>query len=297
MQILKWIGIVLAAIIVVAIIAGGTLHFMGNNRLANAPDVEVTVVTVPSDAVAIARGEHLVHAVGVCSECHGENLEGTAFIDEAPIGYLPAPNLTSGQGGIGSAYTDEDWVRALRHGIGYDGRTLGAMPSHWYTHMDDTDLGAMIAYLKQISPLDNDLGPRRIQFPGTILFGVLGYNTMPVAQIDHTNVGGVKPPEGATAEYGEYLSKISLCQDCHAANLAGNTDPNGPPMGPNITPGGALAGYNEAQFLSFMRSGVTPGGYQVSDEMPWMFYQGLSDEEIQALWVYLSGLEALPNNE
>ena len=35
----------------------------------------------------------------------------------------------------------------------------------------------------------------------------------------------------------------------HAANLTGNTDPNGPPMGPNIT----------------------PGGYQVTDEMPWVF--------------------------
>ena len=82
----------------------------------------------------------------------------------------------------------------------------------------------------------------------------------------------------------------------HAANLAGNTDPNGPPMGPNITPGGALSGYNEAQFLAFLRSGMTPGGYQVTDEMPWVFYQGMTDEEIQALWAHLSGLDALPDN-
>lgn len=297
MQILKWIGIVLVALIVVIAVAAGALHFMGNRRLDKAPDVAVAAVDIPSDATAVARGEHLATAVSGCVECHGESLEGAPLIDAAPIGYLPAPNLTSGQGGVGSSYTDEDWVRALRHGVGADGRVLAAMPSHWYAYMDDSDLGALIAYLKQVAPADNDLGPRNIVFPGTILFGVLGYNTLSVAQIDHAVAGGVKPAEGATAEYGEYLAAIALCQDCHAANLAGNTDPNGPPMGPNITPGGALAGYDEAQFVTLMRTGMTPGNYQVSDEMPWAMYQHMTDDEIGALWAHLSGLEALPNNE
>lgn len=296
MNVLKRIGIVVLALVISLAAAGAILHFVGGSRMANAPDAPVRAVTVPTDAAAIARGEHLAHAVNVCVSCHGENLEGKPFIDGAPIGYLPAPNLTSGVGGIGGQLTDEQWAAAIRHGIGYDGRVLGGMPSNIYANISDDDLGALIAYLKSVPPVDNDLGPRQLQFPGTILFGVLGASTLPVNLIDHGKVGSVKPPEGVTTAYGEYLVNIAACRECHSANLAGNVDPNGPPLGPNITPGGYLADYNEAQFVTFMRSGVTPDGRQVSEEMPWLEYRLQTDDELRALWIYLSQVAPLPDN-
>jgi cytochrome c553 len=279
----------------VALLAG-VLHLMGRSRLANAPEVATSPVVVATNAEAIARGEHLVRAVSGCADCHGANLEGQVIIDEPPIGFIPAPNLTSGQGGVGATYTDEDWERAIRHGVGGDGRVLGVMPSHFYAHYGDEDLAALIAYIKTAPPVDNELPGRNIIFPGTILFGVLGYNTLPVALIDHEDVGAAPPPEGATAEYGTYLTSVAGCADCHSANFAGNTDPNGPPLGPNITPGSEVAGWTEADFINTIRTGVTPDGRELSAEMPWRVYANMTDTELQAIWAFLQNLEALPDN-
>ncbi len=55
---------------------------------------------------------------------------------------------------------------------------------------------------------------------------------------------------------------------------------------------------NEAQFLAFMRSGMTSDGRQIdAEEMPWLEYRHQTDEELQALYAYLSSSEALPDNE
>lgn len=302
MKILKWIAVIAGSVLALLVIAGLVLHFMGRSRLSRGPELAVVALSADIDAAAtsaaaLERGEHLARSVSLCAGCHGENLGGAVFIEGAPIGYIPATNLTAGVGGVGGKMSVEQWATAVRHGIGHDGRVLAGMPSNAYAHMSDEDLSAVIAYLSQLPPVDNDLGPRRIQFPGTILFGVLGANTLPVNLIDHVAVGGDAPAAGPTAEYGEYLTNIGACHDCHAANLAGNTDPNGPPMGPNITPGGRLAGYNENQFLAFMRSGMTPDGRTVSEDMPWVMYQGMTDAELQAIFAYLSGLEAWADNE
>ena len=31
------------------------------------------------------------------------------------------------------------------------------MPAHWFNYMTDADLGALIAYLKTVEPVDNEL--------------------------------------------------------------------------------------------------------------------------------------------
>ena len=294
---LKWIGIVVGGLLGLVVVLALVLHLLGRSRLANAPDAQTVAVTVPTNAAAVARGERLAHTISECIGCHTDNLGGQVFVDEAPIGYLPAPNLTSGAGGIGANLTDADWERAIRHGVGHDGRTLVVMPSNWYTNLSDEDVGALIAYLKQLPPVDNELGARRIAFPGTILLGVLGYNTLPVATIDHANAGMSKPPEEPTAAFGEYLVHIAACGECHGANFAGNTDPNGPPMGPNITPGGELQGWTEADFFTAIREGQTPTGRELSPEMPWRAYRHMTDTELSAIWAYLQSLPALPNNE
>ena len=292
---LKWIGMIvggLAALLITAVII---LYLIGNSRL-NSSRVTARPVAVPTDAAAMARGEHLVNVVSDCIGCHGPNLEGRVFLDEAPIGYIPSTNLTNGQGGIGGSASDEDWVRAIRHGVGRDGRVLGAMPSNYYTHLSDEDLGAIIAYVKSVPPVDNDLGQRNISFPGTIIFGVLGYNDLPAALIDHDNAGGsVKPPEGATAEYGDYLARIAACGECHGANLEGRPPEaaeQGPPAGPNLSPGGNLSQWTQQDFATAMRTGQTPDGRQLSDEMPWPYYAGMTDDELQAIWLYLQNLPA-----
>ena len=45
------------------------------------------------------------------------------------MGRIYSANLTRGKGGIGSSYTDADYVRAIRHGVGRNGRPLLTMPT------------------------------------------------------------------------------------------------------------------------------------------------------------------------
>lgn len=293
-KILKRVGIVLGVLIVLLIVIVGGLHFMGQSRLNNAPEVTVTAVSASTNEAAIERGEHLATISG-CRECHTRNLAGQAFVNEAPIGYIPAPNLTPG--GVGANYTDEDWDRAIRHGVAKDGRVMTIMASNHYAEYGDDDFANLIAYLKSVPPVENTLGPRQIQFPGTIIFGMLAYDSWAVNQIDHAAVGGRNaPPMEATAEYGEYLVSIASCGSCHAENLAGNTPDSDSPQGPNITPGGKVKGWTAEEFALAVRTGQTPEVHRLSNEMPWAQYAVMSDTEVQALWQYIQSLDPLPDN-
>ena len=296
-RVLKWIGIVIGSLVVLVGLTAVSLHFVGQSRLESAPEVTTRPVTVPTDAAAIAQGEHLAHNVSLCAGCHGADLSGDMMLDGELGSYVAAPNLTSGQGGVGATFSDTDWEQAIRHGVGGDGRTLVIMPSSLYSQYSDEDMGALIAYLKQLPAVDTDFGPRQMGFPGTVIGGVLGYADFThVDRIDHEQVGMTAPLEGATVEYGEYLSYIGACRECHAANFAGNFAPDGPPMGPNLTPGGELQGWTEEDFVSAIRTGMKPTGTQLSEEMPWEMYSGMTDVELQALWAYLQSLPVLPNN-
>jgi cytochrome c553 len=289
---LKWVGIGVVGLLALIIIVGLFLHFAGSRRMANGPVVEVRSVSIPTDADSIARGDHLVNNVSGCAGCHGENLGGTPFFEGMPFGYVPAPNLTSS--GVGANYSDEDWLRAIRHGVAGDGRTIAPfMPSLAFSKMSDEDVAAVIAYLRTVPPADNGAGERELAFPGTIIFGLAGYGAMPATVIDHEAVGGAAPEFGKSAEYGEYLTRIAVCADCHGSDLAGQTDPNSP-QGPNLTPGGSLGEWTEADFLRLFREGVKPSGTAVSEEMPWQFYSGMSDDELGAIWLHL---QSLPSQE
>lgn len=292
---LKWIGIILLGLAAVLLIGGGVLYGTSSSRLNNGPEVAVKTVPAAGSAEAIDRGEHLAIAIGGCTSCHGENLGGQVSVDEPPIGTIFAANLTAGEGGVGAAYSEEDWARAIRHGIGADGRVLGAMPSNAFAHLSDEDLSEILAYIQSVPPVDNVLPARQLSPPGTIIFGTMAYSTMPANLIDHAAVGGQAPPQGATAEYGEYLTLIGGCHDCHGPDLGGidpENAPPGPPPGPNLRPSGRLGSWSQEAFFTALRSGRTPDGRQLSPEMPWEHYGLMTDEELEAVWLYLHGLDS-----
>ena len=143
---LKWIGIVLGVLVGLIFIFVVFMFSMGTSRLNKSYSVEPAPVSIPEDAAAIERGEYL-YATS-CSGCHGEDLEGKAVLDDPVLGYFPASNLTNGQGGIGN-YTETDLVRAIRHGVGADGKPLMIMPAKAYWYFSDQDLGAILALIAQ----------------------------------------------------------------------------------------------------------------------------------------------------
>ena len=291
----KWMGIILFGLVVILVAGGAVLYGTASSRLSSGPDVVVRAVPAAGGVEAVARGEHLAVAISGCTGCHGEDLGGKVAVEDPAIGTIYASNLTAGEGGIGASYSDEDWARAIRHGIGPDGRVLGAMPSNAFAHFSDEDLADLLAYIQAQPPVDHVLPARQLSPPGTIIFGTMAYSTLPANLIDHERVGGAAPERGANAAYGEYLTQIAGCHDCHGPDLGGvdpENAPPGPPPGPNLRPSGRLGKWTQDDFVTALRSGRTPDGRQLSPEMPWEHYRLMTDQELQALWLYLQGLDS-----
>lgn len=291
MKVLKWLGIAVGLLVIGLILLIGGLYFVGSQRLAQAPQVAVRMIDIPTaDEAALTRGEHLAKAVMACQACHETNYKGKVMV-EPPLGEITALNLTTGLGGLGKDYSDKDWLRAIRHGVGQDGQPLVLMPTNWYAYLSDEDTAALIAYFKSLEPVDHELPPRKITFLGNILLGMLGYSELPVSLIDHeTAQPASSPPQAVTVEYGEYLTRISVCGECHGNNYAGRVGETGPPAGPNLT---QMTDWDEAEFIQAMRLGQTPDGRQLDPKiMPWPYYGQMTDEELQAMWAYLQTLPA-----
>lgn len=288
---LKWVGIILGGLVGLLVVAVIALYLLGTSRNNWKYEVQVAPITVPTDAQSVARGKHLA-TILICTNCHTENMGGKVEFEIPGMLSIPTPNLTSGAGGVAAAYTDEDWVRAIRHGIGHDGRALFIMPSKAYTSLSDEDLGAIIAYLKSLPAVDSTLPERKIELVAQLMTGAGMFPPYSVEQIDHASPRPPAPPPGVTAAYGEYLSRT--CTECHGASL--NGAPFGPPgqeiVTPNLTPGGEISIWSEGEFIKFMRTGATRSGRTVSDDMPWQNYGVMTDDELRALWLYLQSLPA-----
>jgi len=224
--------------------------------------------------------------VDLCEHCHGPGLGGQVLEDNLMFGRLVATNLTSGVGGVGADYTDADWVRAVRHGIGTDGKSLVAMPSDVFYNFSDDDLGLIIAYLKSLPPVDNKLPETRLGPLGRVYL-LQDPIILPAGVIDHDRPRPPEPPPGVTVERGEYMAFI--CRACHGDDLSGGT--SRAPAGLNLTPAGDLAGWTEADFMRALRTGVSPEGDKFDPaEMPWQEIGQLTDDELKALWLYLKSL-------
>lgn len=292
-NVLKGAGIILGGLLAVVLIAAVVLYALGRAKLNTTYDVAAADVTLPTDAAALARGEHLATTISGCSDCHGDNLGGKDFLDQPPLGYIPAPNLTAGAGGIAADYTTADWVRAVRHGVDENGRTLFVMPSQHYQNLSEADLAALLAYVQSVPAVDNVFAEPELMPVGLILTGLGQFDSAIVAaRVEHDAPFAAAPAEGATVEYGRYLVSISTCRDCHGVELAGGQAGPGDPIGPNLTPGGEMQGWTEADFVTLMRSGRRPDGRQVDPFMPWPVYHNMTDTELGAIWAYLQSLPA-----
>jgi cytochrome c553 len=299
-KIFRWIGIVLGSLVGLLVLAFVVLYIIGmvkwNSIRGKEYEVPVEPITIPTDQASIARGEHIA-TIRMCKDCHTENWSGQS--DSVPgLITLSMPNLTPGAGGVGATNTDEDWVRAIRHGVGYDGRGLLLMPSRVWYYLSDEDLADLIAYLKSLPPVDNE--------PPKTELGPLGRVMMTLGQlppeatepdatvIDHDAPRPVAPQPGVTVEYGMYLART--CTLCHGSELNGQTIFDGS-VALNLTPGGEMKGWSEEDFIATMRTGVTPNGHQLKDVMPWKYFGQMTDDELKAVWMYLQSLPALPQGK
>jgi mono/diheme cytochrome c family protein len=286
----KWLGIVLGSLIVLVLLG---LAVKGNSILDKTYNVQVETFTIPTDAASIARGEHWVKAE--CIGCHGDNLSGGSFF-EAPFATIDAKNLTSGKGGAGSEFKDADWIRALRHGVNPEDHSLIIMPASDFRYFSDSDLGDIIAYVKSVPPVNKETREPYFNLLGKALVGagVFGKGILIANDIQQSGpIASSVPTAGITPEYGAYIVNASGCHTCHGVNLSGGKSPDpSAKNAPNLTPGGELVTWKEADFIKAIRTGVTVSGKQLDPkQMPWEHFKNFSDDELKAIWVYLQSIQ------
>ena len=217
-KVLKWIGILLGLLVGLIVLTIGVIYAITQARLNKTYSIQVEPISISTDAATIERGQH-VAVIRFCTECHGANMAGRMFFDDPVIGRIATTNLTSGKGGVGGELRDEDWVRAIRHGIRPNGKPLLIMPAGEFYYLSDADLGAVIAYVKSLPPVDNELPANKIGPLFRVAMVFMDVVTLPAEVIDHGASRPIAPEVGATVEYGRYLVLPSPAQVVTARNF------------------------------------------------------------------------------
>lgn len=300
-------GAIVAIATVVSVLVGGLATVAAivsvERRLDRVYDVSADLnaapVEVSESPSAIERGAHLVEGVAQCTTCHGDDLSGRAMADDLLIGRLFAPNLTPGAGGIRD-YSTQDLVRSIRHGVGRDGRPLIVMPAQYLFQLSDTDLGAVISYLRTLPPVDRT-GPDRRLGPLSVAALLAGKvpELIPAELMQEQPPRIHAPTPAVTADYGLYLIEVSGCKICHRDDLSGGLHPlslPGEPPPADLRMGGPLSDWTELDFVAALRTGQTPDDRQLDDEwMPWKTFARMSDLELRAIWRGLTAIDSRPS--
>ncbi len=294
---IRWLVRIVASLLVLLLIAATIVYLRSNSKLAKRYSITATAPAVNPSAELIERGRYLAITRG-CTDCHGKDLAGAVVIDDPAMGHLGGPNLTRGRGGLPASYKNEDWARAIIHGVGSDGRPLVLMPSTDFSAMSDADLSAILAYANSVPAVDRD-SPKLSLGPVARVLLVLGKLPLSVEEIDHANIHPSQIVPAPTAAYGQYLA--AGCTGCHGPNFSGGKIAIGPPDWPpaaNLTPHASsnLSKWTEADFISTVRSGHRPDGSELNKVMPRNFGL-LNDIELKALWAFLHTVPPAPTGQ
>ena len=287
---------VFIALVAVIVIAVATVYSLSSMRMGKVYALTQASLAAPTDKASIAEGHRLYISRG-CVHCHGEDLSGTTFIDEPPIGTFTAANLTSGKGGSASRMNDAEFARAIRNGVGADGRALIFMPSTDFSGMSDEDVGKIVAYIRSAPPVDKSPVSQSVGPLGRALFLSGKLPLLVTAElIDHNAKAPAQVAVAPTAEYGRYLA--AGCTGCHGEHFSGGPIPGTPPdwlPAKNITPTG-IGSWNEGDFIKALRTGVLPDGNKLREPMAWQLTSKMTDVELKALWAYLRTVPARAND-
>ena len=303
----KTVAIIVLAF--VGLVAGGITFTVGWRPLIGAKKRRLTDRRFESTPQRLARGKYLVEGVLGCFGCHtdadwskpgapptpGREGSGHVFSDQ-DLPWLVAPNITSDKETGAGGWSDDMLARAIREGIGHDGRALfPMMPYPQYRQMSDEDLASVIVYLRTTPAVKNQLAVTRLPFP-------LNFFIKNVPQpID----ASVPAAESSTpAARGAYLAHLGACSDCHTPQEKGEPlpgmefaggfllhEPQGDVVSANITPSASgIRYYNEATFVQAMHTGKI-GARQLRSSMPWYFYGKMTDDDLKAVFAFLQTLK------
>jgi len=251
----------------------------------------------------LERGSYLVNAVMVCDGCHTprgksgfimeKRFAGGSQVWDTPAYTVRGTNITPDrETGIG-AWSDDEIRRSLTEGIHRHGRPLAPqMPFPFYKILTPRDLDAVVAYLRTITPVRNEVQP-------------------PVYKAAmHTELvpGAVKPfTEEALrdpAKRGFYLATIAHCMECHGRrpddvqdykNAWGKggyvfTGPWGSAVTSNITshPKSGIGAWTDTEIRRALTHGVSRDGRAFKPPMARQdYFSRMTDADLDALVAWI----------
>lgn len=270
--------------------------------------------TTSAQERSISKGEVLFFASG-CGNCHTDVKNKGPFLAggrkfKTPFGTFYSPNITRDKKhGIG-AWSDADFIKAVRKGRAPDGsHYFPVFPYPAYTFMTDADLIAIKNYIFTLPALSQPNKPHGVSFPFNIRFGQFFWKWL------YFSEGPYKTDPAKSKEWnrGAYLSRAVVhCGECHTPRTilggikkdywyAGTPEGEGPEGqgAPNITPHieKGIGKWSLGELVNYLESGEDPTGDYAGSLMAEVIENGtgkLSAADRKAIAVYLKSLKPLP---
>ena len=294
----------IAELTLVVVALAGVILSVGYTTRKNTPTEPVRSFNFNPTVARLERGRYIVEGPAHCFQCHseldwqnrgaqpkkGKRGAGTVFIEDG-MDWLIAPNITPDRETGAGAWTDDQFARAIREGIGHDGRRLfPMMPYMNFRSMSDEDLASVVVYVRSINPVRNQLAKTVIPEPAKA--------AVPPHQPLLASVPG--PDMSDPVARGQYLVTLGNCLACHTPMndkgpimqlaFAGGVKFKGPwgeVTSANITPDASgISYYDEAMFVNTLRTGQV-GARKLNSIMPWGYFRNMTDEDLKSIYAYL----------
>jgi mono/diheme cytochrome c family protein len=256
----------------------------------------------------VKRGEYVSKAAG-CVGCHTEEKKDAVPYAggrelKTPFGTFYGPNITPHkEEGIG-AWSEADFMRAMRDGRRPDGANLfPAFPYPSFTRMNDADLKDLWAYLRSLPASSRPSRPHELGFFYRWRFLVTIWKWFfftPGPMVSDA-------AKSAVLNRGAYLVQaMGHCGECHTPrNFLGGPKNSrflgGAKLGetavPNITPT-RLKKLGDAELKDILRTATTSDGDVLAESMSEVVRNTtsqLTEQDLDAMIAYLRSLPALPD--
>ena len=254
------------------------------------------------------RGDYLVNTIMACGNCHSpRDANGRVIADKALSGGLTfttpafvatASNITPDpETGIGS-WSDAEIKRTLIEGMRPEhghlpGVPLAAiMPANFYKALLSDDLDAVVAYLRSLKPVRNQVADPVYKVP-------IHRDPYPDAEAGFSKAAFTDP-----VRRGAYLATIGHCMECHSAWSRGVSDfKTGLGRGgrdfseagiagskaANITSDrtAGIGGWSDQEIARAVTRGVGRDGRTLKPPMAFAHYAGLKDADLGDIIAYL----------
>lgn len=280
-KLLKWLAITVASLLALAAASLVVVWIWGGRIIDRTYPIPVSDFRADAAAADLEEGRRLAILRGCYGGCHGKELEGGLFNDDAVIGYIVTPDLTRAF----AEFSDAQLDALIRHGVKPDGTSTLIMPSASFHHLSDSDLNDITAFIRSRPRSDGAVSEMR---PGLLPRVMMVRGRWPTQA---GNIAANAPwlPAAAAGDDqpGRYLA-LTVCGECHQMDLRGF---------PGFTPSlAATIAYSRADFGRLMNEGIGLGGRELGlmREVSVGRFRYLTEREIDALYAYLRTLAAEP---